>query len=69
MGVSGGEKTPKWLREVNKLDAVFCCLSSVVNTSYTRGFGKCRLHTCMRTIYKPAYFRGACTKAVYKLAV
>lgn len=68
MGVSGGERNPKWLREVNKLDTVFCCLSSVVNTNHTHALGKCRLHTYMRTIYKPAYFRGVCTKAIYKLA-
>lgn len=68
MGVSGGEKNPKWLRDVNKRDPVFCCLSSVVSTSHTDAFRKCRLHTSMRTIYKPASFRGACAKAAYNLA-
>ena len=68
MGVSGGEKNPKWLRDVNKGDPVFCSLSSVVSTSHTDAFRKCRLRTYMRTIYKPAFFRGICAKAAYNLA-
>lgn len=68
MGVSGGEKNPKWLRDVNKGDPVFCCLSFVVSTSHTDAFKKCRLCTYMRTIYKPASFRGACAKVAYNLA-
>ena len=68
MGVSGGEKKPKWLRDVNKGEPVFCCLSSVVSTSHTDALRKCRLHTYMRTIYKPASFKGICAKAAYNLA-